>query len=50
MRGDTDRALDSLARVASLQPHLTRARAAWDPDLEPLRDDPRFTAIVSPDV
>jgi tetratricopeptide (TPR) repeat protein len=50
MRGDTDRALASLARVADRQPALTRARAAWDPDLASLRDDPRFKAILEPDV
>jgi tetratricopeptide (TPR) repeat protein len=46
LRGDVDRALDSLARVAALQPALTRARAARDADLEALRDDPRFREIL----
>lgn len=50
MRGDADRALASLARVVSLQPALTRARAAADPDFESLRDDDRFKAILTPDV
>jgi non-specific serine/threonine protein kinase len=50
LRGDTDRALDSLARVAALQPALTRARAARDADLERLRDDPRFQEIIHPHV
>jgi hypothetical protein len=44
--GQTDRALDSLARVARLQPALTRARAVRDPDLESLRADPRYHEIV----
>lgn len=46
LRGDTDRALDSLARVAVLQPALTRARAIRDTDLESLRPDPRFQEIT----
>ena len=50
MRGDTDRALDFLARVAKLQPALTPARASIDPDLESLRADPRFQAIIAADV
>jgi serine/threonine protein kinase/tetratricopeptide (TPR) repeat protein len=47
MQGERDRALDSLLRVANAQPLLTPARAARDRDLESLRDDPRFQAIVS---
>ena len=46
LRGDADRALDSLARVAARQPALTRARAARDLDFERLRDDPRFQEIL----
>ena len=46
LNGQTDRALDSLARVARLQPALTRARAVRDPDLESLRADPRYHEIV----
>jgi serine/threonine protein kinase/Tfp pilus assembly protein PilF len=47
LRGDADRALDSLERVAQKLPALTAARARVDVDLAPLRDDPRFRAITS---
>jgi tetratricopeptide (TPR) repeat protein len=47
LRGDTDRALDSLERVARTNPRLTAARAARDHDLRSLVSDPRFQAIVS---
>ena len=50
LRGDADRALDSLARVAARQPALTRARATRDLDFERLRDDPRFQEILHADV
>jgi tetratricopeptide (TPR) repeat protein len=43
--GDTARALDSLERVAAALPALTGARVTRDPDLESLRDEPRFAAI-----
>jgi tetratricopeptide (TPR) repeat protein len=46
MRGETDRALESLERVARSLPALTRARARIDVDLESLRDAPRFRAIT----
>ena len=50
LRGDAGEALDSLARVARRQPALTRARAAGDPDLESLRGDPAFDALLAADV
>jgi serine/threonine protein kinase/tetratricopeptide (TPR) repeat protein len=46
LRGDTDRALDSLERVARSLPALTAARARVDVDLDSLRDDPRFHALI----
>jgi tetratricopeptide (TPR) repeat protein/predicted Ser/Thr protein kinase len=47
LRGDRDRALDSLERVARSLPKLTAARARVDVDLESIRDDPRFTALIT---
>jgi hypothetical protein len=47
LRGDTERALESLERVASANPALTAARARRDPDLDALRGDPRFLAIFA---
>lgn len=49
LRGDTPRALDSLERAAARLPALTAARARRDVDLESLRDEPRFLAIVGQD-
>ena len=48
LRGDADRAFDSLQRVSAAMPALTAARVTRDPDLEGLRDDPRFQAIIQP--
>jgi tetratricopeptide (TPR) repeat protein/predicted Ser/Thr protein kinase len=46
LTGEADRAFDSLERVAARLPALTAARARRDPDLEALREDARFEAIV----
>jgi serine/threonine protein kinase/tetratricopeptide (TPR) repeat protein len=46
LRGDTARALDSLERAAAQLPALTAARARRDVDLESLRDEPRFRALI----
>jgi eukaryotic-like serine/threonine-protein kinase len=48
LRGDNDRALDSLARGARTNPRLTAARASRDHDLRGLRSDPRFQALIAP--
>ncbi len=50
LRGEIELALDSLERVARIQPALTRARAAIDPDLAPLHEQPRFQEIVGGNV
>ena len=42
LRGDADRAFDSLERVFAVQPALTAARIVRDPDLSSLKEDPRF--------
>ena len=47
LRGDRDRALDSLERVAKSLPKLTAARARVDVDLASLREEPRFLAITA---
>jgi tetratricopeptide (TPR) repeat protein/predicted Ser/Thr protein kinase len=47
LRGDSAHALDSLERVALLLPALTSARARVDVDLESLRGEERFKAIVT---
>jgi tetratricopeptide (TPR) repeat protein len=47
LTGNTDRALESLERVARSLPALTRARARIDVDLESLRGDARFQSIVA---
>jgi len=47
LRGDRERALDSLERVARALPKLTAARARRDVDLESLRDDARFQTLIA---
>jgi tetratricopeptide (TPR) repeat protein len=47
LRGDSDRALDVLERVAAALPALTVARIRRDPDLESLRGLPRFEALAA---
>jgi serine/threonine protein kinase/tetratricopeptide (TPR) repeat protein len=46
LRGDRERAFESLERVAKSLPRLTAARVRVDVDLESLHGDPRFTALV----
>lgn len=46
LRGDPDRAFESLERVFNVQPALTAARIVRDPDLTSLSDDPRFSRFT----
>lgn len=46
LRGEKDAALACLERTAARRPRLTAARAAIEPALETLRDEPRFRAVV----
>jgi hypothetical protein len=47
LRGDRDKAFESLERVSARFPELTAARMRRDPDLESLRDDPRWAPLVA---
>ena len=47
LRGETAPALECLERTASRRPCLTAARAAIEPALETLRDEPRFQAVLA---
>ncbi len=47
LRGEHDMALDCLERAAARRPRLSAARAAIEPALEPLRELPRFRAVVA---
>jgi adenylate cyclase len=47
LRGDRDRALDSLERVAKSLPALTAARVRRDPDLASLREAERFQVVAA---
>jgi tetratricopeptide (TPR) repeat protein len=46
LRGEADAALGCLERTAARRPRLTAARAAIEPALASLRDEPRFRVIV----
>jgi serine/threonine-protein kinase len=46
LRGDAEPALAFLERALARQPALTAARAAIEPEFEPLRADPRFQRLL----
>jgi tetratricopeptide (TPR) repeat protein len=47
LRGETAPALELLERAARRRPRLTAARAAIEPALESLREEPRFRALAA---
>jgi eukaryotic-like serine/threonine-protein kinase len=47
LRGDADKAFESLQRVAARYPELTASRLRRDPDVDGLRGDARFTQLTS---
>ena len=47
LRGEADKALDSLERVAARYPRLTSARLRRDPDMESLRGNERFARLTA---
>jgi len=46
LAGDKEGALEALARAAELDAKVVREFAAKDSDLDPIRDDPRFTTLL----
>jgi serine/threonine-protein kinase len=46
LRGDAEPALAFLERALARQPAFTAARAAIEPEFDPLRDDPRFRRLI----
>lgn len=46
LAGDSDRAFEHLRRAFRLNPGEARRHAAEDPDLDSLRDDPRFGEVA----
>jgi TolB-like protein len=48
LRGDREQALACLERTAARRKRLTAARAAIEPALDALRDEPRFQEVLTP--
>jgi serine/threonine protein kinase/tetratricopeptide (TPR) repeat protein len=48
LRGDADKAFESLQRVSARFPELTAARMRRDPDLDSLQADPRWSGLARP--
>lgn len=48
LAGDRDGALDEISRAYELDPEVVRRWGGNDTDLDSIRDDPRFKAMLSP--
>ncbi|MGD1936017.1 MAG: tetratricopeptide repeat protein [Cyanophyceae cyanobacterium] len=50
LQGKADLAIENLARAIDLSPNEYRKLAKTDTDFDPIRSDPRFQALLNPDI
>ncbi|MGD1850922.1 MAG: tetratricopeptide repeat protein, partial [Cyanophyceae cyanobacterium] len=48
LQGDADLAIQNLRRAIELSPEECREMAKTDTDFDPIRNDPRFQALLNP--